>query len=166
VVGVAWVGRRRLEGQCSKAARQAEKLLLLVETGYPSGRTADRVRALALGLLGISELWLMRPAAQADLHEALHLARVTGVAPIEIACVGALALVELGQGRLRRASDLAWSAVDAAESGGLDRSMQAAHGYTVLALADYEWNDLDAAEEKARALAELARECGDRVSRV
>ena len=158
--------RHRLEGECSKAAKLAERLLELAEAGFTAGRTADRVRALALGFLGICEVWLRRPAAQSNLHEALHLARAADVALTEIASLGGLALIELGQGRLRRAAELARTAVDAAESGGLDRSAQAAHGYTVLALADYEWNDLDAAEEKARALGELALASGDRIARV
>ena len=158
--------RHRLEGECSKAAKLAERLLELAEAGFTAGRTADRVRALALGFLGICEIWLRRPAAQSNLHKALYLARAADVALTEIASLGGLALIELGQGRLRRASELARSAVDSAESGGLDRSAQAVHGYTVLALADYEWNDLDAAEEKARALGEVALTSGDRIARV
>ena len=158
--------RHRLEGECSKAAKLAERLLELADAGFTAGRTADRVRALALGFLGICEIWLRRPAAQSNLHKALYLARAADVALTEIASLGGLALIELGQGRLRRASELARSAVDSAESGGLDRSAQAVHGYTVLALADYEWNDLDAAEEKARALGEVALTSGDRIARV
>ena len=158
--------RHRLEGECSKAAKLAERLLELAEAGFTAGRTADRIRALALGFLGICEIWLRRPAAQSNLHEALHLARAADVALTEIASLGGLALIELGQGRLRRASELARTAVDAAESGGLDRSAQAVHGYTILALADYEWNDLDAAEEKARTLFEVALTSGDRIARV
>ena len=158
--------RHRLEGECSKAAKLAERLLELAEAGFTAGRTADRIRALALGFLGICEIWLRRPDAQSNLHEALHLARAADVAHTEIASLGGLALIELGQGRLRRASELARTAVAAAESGGLDRSAQAVHGYTILALADYEWNDLDAAEEKARTLFEVALTSGDRIARV
>jgi LuxR family transcriptional regulator, maltose regulon positive regulatory protein len=158
--------RHRLEGECSKAARLAEKLLELAEAGFTTGRTADRLRALALGFRGICGIWLGHPTAQADLHEALHLARATDVSRTEIASLGGLALIELGQGRIRRASELARSAVDVAESRGLDRSAQAVNAYTVLALADYEWNDLDAAEDKARVLADVALVSGDLIARV
>ncbi len=166
MITFASVLRARLDGQCVKAAKQAEKLLALADAGFPAGRMADRIKALALGFLGVSELWLRRPAAPANLHEALHLARATEFSHTEIACLGGLALIELGQGRLRRAAELARSAVDAAESGGLDRSVQAGMGYTVLALAEYLWNDLGAADENARALAEVARTSGDRIARV
>ena len=158
--------RHRLEGECSKAAKEAENLLELAETGFATARTTNRLRALALGFLGICEIWLGRPAAQAHLHEALHLARSTDVSRTQIAGLGGLALIELGQGRIRRAAELARSAVDVAESGGLERSAQAVHAYTVLAVADYEWNDLDAGDEQARALAEVALASGDRIARV
>ena len=41
---------------------------------------------------------------------------------------------------------------DAAESRGLERTPQASTGYAALALIDYEWNDLDAAEAHASML--------------
>jgi LuxR family transcriptional regulator, maltose regulon positive regulatory protein len=154
-----------LEGRCSKAAKTAEVLLELADTDFPSGRTADRVRALALAPLGVSELWLQRPSAQAHLLEALHLARAADVPHPEIAGLGGLALIELGQGRLRRASHLARSAADAAESRGLERTPQASTGYTALALVDYQWNDLDSAEAHARTLREIGRASGDRIAR-
>ena len=157
--------RHRLDGQCAEAARLAKTLLGLSEGGFLRGRTADRVNALALGFLGVCEMWLGREDAQAHLHEALHLARVTEVAHMEIASLGGLAMLELRQGRLRRAARLARRAADAAESGGLDRTPQATLGYGVLALVEYAWNDLDAAASKARLLAALARMSGDRIAR-
>ena len=157
--------RRRLDGECAPAAELAEELLELAEAGFLPLRTAERVKALALGLLGVCETWLRREAAEAHLHEALHLARAGGVAHMEIASLGSLAMLELWQGRLRRAERLARRAVDAAESGGLDRTAQAALGYAVLAFVEYEWDDLEGAESKARSLAALARTSGDRIAR-
>lgn len=157
--------RQRLDGRCSKAAETAEVLLELADAGLFGGRTADRLRALTLGPLGVCEVWLERPSAQGHLHEALHLARAVDVPHPEIASLGALALLELGQGRLRRAAHLARSSADAAENRGLERTPQASMGYAALALADYEWNDLDSAEANARMLGEIARASGDRIAR-
>jgi LuxR family transcriptional regulator, maltose regulon positive regulatory protein len=157
--------RHRLDGKCSQAADLAETLLELSEAGFLPGRTADRIKTLAVGFLGVCELWLERDDAQAHLHEALHLARATDVSRIEILSLGGLAMLELGRGRLRRAARLAGRAADVAESGGLDRTPHATLAYAVLALVEYEWNDLDAAESNARLLAAVARLSGDRVAR-
>ena len=156
--------RARLEGDCSRATDLAETLLELAGDGSFSGRTGDRVRALALGFLGVCEAWLERDDAAAHLHEALHLARATEVSRIEIASLGGLALLELRHGRLRRGERLAARAADAAESGGLDRTPQAALCYAVLALVEYQWNDLEVAESMARRLDVLARTSGDRIA--
>ncbi len=161
----ASVLRYRLDGRCSQAVETAEALLELADAGFLRGRTADRVRALTLAPLGICELWLERPSAHRHLHEALHLARAVDVSPPEIASLGGLALLELGQGRLRHAEHLARAAADAAESRGLERTPQASMGYAALALIDYEWNDLDAAEAHASMLGEIGARSGDRIAR-
>ena len=161
----ASVLRYRLDGRCSQAAETAEALLELADAGFLRGRTADRVRALTLAPLGICELWLERPSAHRHLHEALHLARAVDVSPPEIASLGGLALLELGQGRLRHAEHLARGAADAAESRGLERTPHASMGYAALALIDYEWNDLDAAEAHASMLGEIGARSGDRIAR-
>jgi LuxR family maltose regulon positive regulatory protein len=157
--------RHRLEGECSRAADLARSLLELSQAGFLPAQTAERVKALALGLLGVSEVWLLRETAETHLHEALHLARETDVSCTEIASLGGLALLELWQGRLRRAERLARRAADSTESGGLDQTSQAALAYAVLALVQYEWDDLEAAESQARLLAALARTSGDRIAR-
>ena len=166
MVTFAWLIRRRLAGRFVEAADLAEQLLQLADTGRFAVRTADRVRVRALGLLGICELWLGRERAQSRLHEALDLARAADVTPAEISSLGGLALIELGAGHLRRAVSLARNAVDIAESRGLEETAQASVGYAALVLAEYEWNDLAAAEAHARRLAALASAAGDRVSRV
>ncbi len=144
-----------------KAAETAEALLELADAGFLSGsngrprprahaRSAGHLRALARAPVG---------AASPPRGPSSRAGPSTSRTP-EIASLGGLALLELGQGRLRRAAHLARGAADAAESRGLERTPQASMGYAVLALVDYEWNDLDAADDHARMLGEIGGQVG------
>src|SRR5262249_10777985 len=155
----------RLAGRFVEAAELAEQLLGLVDAGIFAPRTGQRIRARALALLGIAELWLGRERAQSRLHEALDLARAADVTAAEVSSLGCLALIELGAGRLRPCLTLAPSAIGISEGRGLAQTPQAGVGYAALVVAEYEWNDLAAAEAHARRLATLAAASGDRVAR-
>jgi len=71
----------------------------------------------------------------------------------------------LREGRLRNSARFAGRAIETAELAGLERSLNAALGYAVLALVQYQWDDLEAARASARLLSATARVSGDRVAR-
>jgi LuxR family transcriptional regulator, maltose regulon positive regulatory protein len=157
--------RARLEGSLTQVTRIARRLLRTAESGYFPEQTSERLNALALGHLGVAEAFLGLSDARNDLNHSLELARAADVPQIEIAGLSGIAFLELEEGRLRNAARQAGIAVEAAERAGLEHTLNAALPYAVLALVEYQWDDLEAAREHAEALAAAARSAGDRLGR-
>ena len=122
--------RYRFDGGCSKAAKLAERLAGAGRGGLLGRAHGGSLRALALGFLGICEIWLRRPAARAISTRLCICAQGRRRAPHRDREPRRPRPLELGQGGSGAASELARTAVDAAESGGLERSAQAVQGYT------------------------------------
>jgi LuxR family transcriptional regulator, maltose regulon positive regulatory protein len=157
--------RARLDGKFSEVMQLAQSLLGTAESGHFPEHAAARLKALALGHLGVAEVFLGTPGARHDLNRAVDAARAAGVPQAEIAGFGGIALLELREGRLRNVVRLAGLAVETAEHAGLEHTLNAALGYAVLALVEYQWDDLDAAVATAGTLSGTARSSGDRVAR-
>ena len=77
-----------------------------------------------------------------------------------------MAWVQLIRGRLRRAARIARGAIELAQLRGWEQSSQAAVSLAALALIEYEWDDLDAADAHARELGDNARRVDDATGRV
>lgn len=155
------------KGKFGKAARLARELLALAEEGPFSANASETMRAIALAHLGLAEVAFVELfEADGHLNEALETARLAEVPYAELAALGGMAWIELIRGRLRRAARIARSAVELAETRGLDHSPYAAVALSALALVEYEWDDLEAAEAHAQELADSARRVDDAPGRV
>jgi LuxR family maltose regulon positive regulatory protein len=154
-------------GKFGETARRARDLLALAEDGPFSSQASETMRAIALGHLGLAEVALGE-LADADTHlsEALEASRIADVPYAELAAMGGMAWVQLIHGRLRRAARIARSAVELAQARGWEHSSQAAASLSVLALVEYEWDDLDAADAHARELGDTARMLDDASGRL
>jgi len=165
VLAFAQLQRSSLEGRFADAAALAGELLDLAVTAPLPQESAETLRTIALGHLGVSELFLARyDEAETHLEEALRLSREVDVPTIELASLSGLSSLELTHGRLRRAARLAQDAIDLAEVRGGEQSSHAALAYATLALVEHDWDELDKAESYARRLVEIARTAGDRVA--
>jgi LuxR family transcriptional regulator, maltose regulon positive regulatory protein len=158
--------RARLEGAFSEAARLAETLLELASSEPLPAQSAEALRAIALAELGTAELHVGRyEAARIHLEAALETSRQVEVPYGELSSVAGLAWVEHAQGRLRRSARLARTAIDFADTRGWDESLKTTLALGALAIVEYEWDDLDSANEHVRQLAETARTADDRAAR-
>jgi LuxR family transcriptional regulator, maltose regulon positive regulatory protein len=166
VVTFAHMLQARLEGNASDSVTGAEELVEVAASEPMRAQYADVLRAIALAHLGVAEDSLGRYAeAQAHLEEALELSRFADVPYAELASTGGLASVELAQGRLRRAARLGRSAIELAETRGWNETFLATRAYATTALVELEWDDLEAAAEHSRKLAQVARVTDDRLAR-
>jgi len=120
--------RARLDGEFSKVIRLVQSLLGAADSGHFPEHSAARLKALALGHLGVAEACLGLAEARHDLNRAVDAARAAEVPQAEIASVSGIALLELREGRLRNASRLAGLAVETAELAGLEHTLNAAPG--------------------------------------
>ena len=155
------------KGKFRKTARLARELLELAEEGPFSSHASETMRAIGLAHLGLAEVAFVE-LFEADVHltEALEAARIADVPYAELAALGGMAWIELIRGRLRRAARIARSAVELAQTRGWDHSSYAAVSLSALALVEYEWDDLEAAEAHAQELADTARRLDDAPGRV
>ena len=155
------------KGKFAKTARLARELLALAEEGPFSSHAGETMRAIALAHLGLAEVASLE-LLDADVHlaEALEAARIADVPYAELAAMGGMAWIQLIRGRLRRAARISRSAVELAQTRGWDHSSYAAISLSALALVEYEWDDLEAAEAHAQELADTARRLDDAPGRV
>jgi LuxR family transcriptional regulator, maltose regulon positive regulatory protein len=154
-------------GKFHETARLARKLLDLAEEGPFSSQAGATMQAIALAHLGLAEVALGHLVeAETDLSEALEASRLADVPYAELAALGGMAWVQLIRGRLRRAARIARGAIELAQTRGWEYSSQAAVSLTALALIEYEWDDLDAADAHARELGDNARRVDDASGRV
>jgi LuxR family maltose regulon positive regulatory protein len=155
------------KGKFVKTARLARDLLTLAEEGPFSSHASETMRAIALAHLGLAEV-ASGELFEADAHlsEALEAARIADVPYAELAAMGGMAWIQLIRGRLRRSARIARSAVELAQTRGWDHSSYAAISLSALALVEYEWDDLEAAEAHALELADTARRLDDAPGRV
>ena len=155
------------KGKFVKTAAKAHELLALAEEGPFSAHASETMRAIALAHLGLAEVASLELLdADAHLSEGLEAARTADVPYAELAAMGGLAWIQLIRGRLRRAARIARSAVELAQTRGWDHSAYAAISLSALALVEYEWDDLEAAEAHAQELADAARRLDDAPARV
>jgi LuxR family transcriptional regulator, maltose regulon positive regulatory protein len=155
------------KGKFRKTARLARDLLELAEEGPFSSHASETMRAIGLAHLGLAEVAFVELfEADAHLNEALEAARIADVPYAELAAMGGMAWIQLIRGRLRRAARIARSAVELAQTRGWDHSSYAAVSLSALALVEYEWDDLEAAEAHAQELADTARRLDDAPGRV
>jgi LuxR family transcriptional regulator, maltose regulon positive regulatory protein len=155
------------KGKFDKTARFARELLALAEDGPFSSHASETMRAIALAHLGLAEVaFLELFEAEVHLSEALEAARIADVPYAELAAMGGMAWVQLIRGRLRRSARIARSAVELAQTRGWEHSSQAAASLGALAVVEYEWDDLEAAEAHARELGDTARRLDDAGGRV
>jgi LuxR family maltose regulon positive regulatory protein len=158
--------RARLEGAFSEAARRAERLLDLARSEPLPAQSAEALRAIALAELGVAKLHLGRyEEARSHLEGALETSRQVEVPYGELESVAGLAWAEHAQGRLRRSARLARTAIDFADTRGWDESFKTTLALAALAIVEYEWDDLDSANEHVRQLGETARAADDRAAR-
>jgi LuxR family transcriptional regulator, maltose regulon positive regulatory protein len=154
-------------GKSTESVGRALTLLELAEIGPFSTQAVETMRAMALAHLGLAELALGNLAdAETHLSEALEVSRIADVPYAHLAAMGGMAWVELIRGRLRRAARIARGAVELAEARGWEHSSQAAVSVSVLALVEFEWDDLEAAAEHARELGDTARRADDASGRL
>jgi LuxR family maltose regulon positive regulatory protein len=155
------------KGKFGKTTRLARELLELAEEGPFSSHASETMRAIGLAHLGLAEVAFVELLeADAHLSEALEAARIADVPYAELAALGGMAWIQLIRGRLRRAARIARSAVELAQTRGWDHSSYAAVSLSALALVEYEWDDLEAAEAHAQELADTARRLDDAPGRV
>jgi LuxR family maltose regulon positive regulatory protein len=154
-------------GKFAKTATTARELLGLAEEGPFSTHASETMRAIALAHLGLAEVASVDLfEAEVHLSEALEAARIADVPYAELAAMGGMAWIQLIRGRLRRAARIARGAVELAQTRGWDHSAYAAVSLSALALVEYEWDDLEAAEAHAQELADTARRLDDAPARV
>jgi LuxR family maltose regulon positive regulatory protein len=155
------------KGKFTNTARLARELLDLAEDGPFSSQASGTMQSIALAHLGLAQVGLGElDEADTNLSEALEVARIADVPYAELAAMGGMAWVQLTRGRLRRAARIARSAIELAQLRGWEHSSQAGVSLTALALVEYEWDDLDAADAHARELGENARRVDDANGRV
>jgi LuxR family maltose regulon positive regulatory protein len=155
------------KGKFSQTARLARELLELAEDGPFSTQASETMHAIARSHLGLAQVALGELAqADANLSEALEAARLADVPYAELVALGGMAWVQLIRGHLRRAARIARNATELAQTRGWEQSSQAAVALTVLALVEYEWDDLDAADAHAREISDNARRLDDATGRL
>ena len=155
------------KGKFGKTTRLARELLDFADEGPFSSHASETMRAIGLAHLGLAEVAFVELfEADAHLSEALEAARIADVSCAELAAMGGMAWIQLIRGRLRRAARIARSAVELAQTRGWDHSCYAAVSLSALALVEYEWDDLEAAEAHAQELADTARRHDDAPGRV
>jgi LuxR family transcriptional regulator, maltose regulon positive regulatory protein len=154
-------------GKLGETARIARQLRDLAEDGPFSSQASGTMQAIALAHLGLAQVGLGELVdAETNLSEALEASRIADVPYAELAAMGGMAWVQLIRGRLRRAARIARSAIELAQTRGWEYSSQAAVSLAALALIEYEWDDLDAADAHARELGDNARRVDDATGRV
>jgi LuxR family transcriptional regulator, maltose regulon positive regulatory protein len=158
--------RARLQGAFSEAATHAEGLLDLARSEPLPAQSAEALEAIALSELGVAELHLGRHEdARLNLEGALQASRQSDVPYSELSSIAALAWAEFTHGRLRRSARLARTAIDLAETRGWDESFKTTLALAALAIVEYEWDDLDSANEHVRQLARAVNNADDRAGR-
>jgi LuxR family maltose regulon positive regulatory protein len=156
----------RGRGNFALAAKLATQGLERAAVESQSADVEDQRRALSLATLGAAQLWEGSTGeARSTLEEAVDLARRTDVTLAEIDALAQLALLELGDGRLRRADRIARAALDVERAHGCSVPA-AAVAHVVSALVQYEWGHLDAAEAALGAATEVTRRTGNVPGRV
>ena len=122
----------------------------------------DRRRTLGLVTVGVSQLWLGATADAEDaLEEAIALARTTGDVLAEADALAHLALVDLSQGRFRRAARFARASLTLDEEALPTARPAMLAARTALAFAHHVWGDDVAARESLAAAQTAARSTGD-----
>jgi LuxR family maltose regulon positive regulatory protein len=157
----------RAHGDAAGAATLAAEQVEHAPVEAHSASDEDRRRALGLASLGAAHAWLgAEEDAQAELEEAVDLARGADVPFAEIDALAHLALLEVTAGRLRRAAGMARAALNAADVHGLNDRPSSAVAHTALARVEHQSGDLDAAQAAAARADALARRAGDVPSRI
>jgi LuxR family transcriptional regulator, maltose regulon positive regulatory protein len=158
--------RARVAGDLEVVRAAATELVELAPTLRGGSRwfvTADGLRLFGLSNLATAELWRGElEAAAGHLEDALSLAgTMTSTAGDEFAqlnCLSQLALVEVARGKPRRAAERGQVAVAFAERRGWSRVMQAFGGHLALAWANYQQDDLGAANHHLERATPAAHE--------
>ncbi len=154
----------RLDGDFSRVGELALEVLNESPTGsFEVGRRARAMRAIALSNIGVAQVAVGElDDAELRLHEALQLARESGIDQVALNSLGQLALLEASRGRLRRAVELGTEAVEFAERRDWCRVLQVIGARLALGWAYFQRDELSLAELHVRVTDEVARQWGDR----
>jgi LuxR family transcriptional regulator, maltose regulon positive regulatory protein len=123
---------------------------LALQSRAGTGGLDDDSRAVLLANVGVAALWAGHlDIAELHLREGLAVAVRVELGPLQLACLGHLALLHAMRGELDEALRLATSALELAEQHGWASSVQVAGGYLALAWIHYYRDDLGEASRYA-----------------
>jgi len=141
----------QLGGDVADVLLFAPQMLALVQQpdvkDATDGPRDEGARAIALSALGMAQLSVGElAAAQDSLNRGLAAAEQAGLSCLRLICTSTLSLLRALQGELRLAVRTAQDALGIPSCPGHRRMVHTAHAYLALAIAHYEWDEVDDAD--------------------